>query len=149
MATTKRKTDDRRRPERVASRVREELASLLTRDLADPRLSLIVISRVHATDDLSLVRIGIASLDDDASQSHAKAAVKVLSSIAPAIRAKLAPKLGMRRVPTLQFVVSTSADEAGRLDALLAEVSHDLKDGKASSPGADKPAGDRGDDEER
>jgi ribosome-binding factor A len=152
MATSKRKTDDRRRPERVASRVREELASLLTRELADPRLSLVVISRVHVTDDLSMVRVGISTLDDDASQAHAKAAVKVLASITPSLRAKLAPKLGMRRVPVLQFVVATSADEAGRLDALLAEVSHDLqgaKDAKSASAPAAAASPERDDDEER
>lgn len=127
MTTTKRKTDDRRRPERVASRVREELASILTRDLADPRLSLIVIARVAATDDLSMVRVGISSLSDDGAQTQAKAAVKVLTSITPTLRAKLAPKLGMRRVPVLKFVVASAGDEVGRLDSLLAEVSHELK----------------------
>jgi ribosome-binding factor A len=149
MATTKRKTDDRRRPERVASRVREELASLLTRELADPRLSLVVISRVHATDDLSMVRVGITTLDDDASQAHAKAAVKVLASITPSLRAKLAPRLGMRRVPVLQFVVATSADEAGRLDSLLAEVSHELKGGKGAGALAAVASTERDDDEDR
>jgi ribosome-binding factor A len=119
--------NDRRRPERVASRVREELASLLTRELADPRLRLVVISRVFVTDDLSLVRVGITALDDDASQTHAKTAVKVLASITPSLRAKLAPKLGMRRVPALQFTVVTSGDDAARLDALLAEVAQDLE----------------------
>jgi ribosome-binding factor A len=134
MATTKRKTDDRRRPERVASRVREELAAILTRDMADPRLSLIVITRVRATDDLSQVRVGIASLDDDASQSHAKTAVKVLASITPSLRAKLAPKLGMRRVPVLQFAVASAEDAEGRLDALLAEVSQESKKPASARP---------------
>ncbi len=145
MATTKRKTDDRRRPERVASRVREELASILTRDLADPRLSLVVIARVTATDDLSQVRVGISSLDDDEKQSHAKSAVKVLASIGPSLRAKLAPKLGMRRVPTLQFVVASAGDAVGRLDALLAEVSQEVK----KAPAATKSAPGSSDDEER
>jgi ribosome-binding factor A len=146
MATTKRKTDDRRRPERVASRVREELAAILTRDMADPRLSLIVITRVRATDDLSQVRVGIASLDDDASQSHAKTAVKVLASITPSLRAKLAPKLGMRRVPVLQFAVASAEDAEGRLDALLAEVSQDSK--KPASARTPTASG-AGDDEDR
>lgn len=122
----KRKPDDRRRPERVASRVREELAALMTRELSDPRLTNIVLARVQATDDLSLVRIGVSALDDDEAQTRARAAVKVLVSITPTIRTKLAPNLGMRRVPTLEFRVASAADPAARIDSLLAEVSREL-----------------------
>jgi|LNFM01.1.fsa_nt_gb ribosome-binding factor A len=122
----KRKTDDRRRPERVASRVREELAALMTRDLSDPRLNNVVIARVHATDDLSLVRVGVSALDDDDTQSRARTAVKVLASITSTLRTKLAPKLGMRRVPALEFRVANASDPDARIDSLLAEVSREL-----------------------
>jgi ribosome-binding factor A len=145
-AMAKSKTDDRRRPERVASRVREELAALLSRDLADPRLSLVVLARVTATDDLSLVRVGVKVLGDDPGQASAKAAARVLKEITPTLRAKLAPKLGMRRVPALEFRVLLEGDEATRLDALLAEVSREVRAPDAPAA-AKKPAGD--DDDER
>jgi ribosome-binding factor A len=121
-----RKTDDRRRPERVASRVREELTALLARELEDPRLSRLVIARVRATDDLSIVRVAVSVLGDDEAQSAAHAAAKVLASITPSLRAKMAPKLGMRRVPALQFQVALTHDADARIDSLLAEVSREL-----------------------
>ena len=138
----KTKIDDRRRPERVASRVREELAVVFVRDLADPRLANVVLSRVDATDDLSLVRLALTVLGDDEAQSHAKAAVKVLKSITPSLRAKLAPRLGMRRVPSLEFRVLSTADAATRLDSLLAEVSREVRAPEKKSEPATDPASD-------
>jgi ribosome-binding factor A len=132
----KTRTDDRRRPERVASRVREELAATLARELADPRLSRVVLSRVDATDDLSLVRVALTVLGDDERQSQAAAAVKVLASLTPTLRAKLAPRLGMRRVPVLQFRVLASGDAASRLDSLLTEVSHELRTPRSEPEGS-------------
>lgn len=116
---------DGRRPERVSARVREELALILARDLSDPRLALINIARVEATPDLSLVRVGVTVLGDDNEQSKAADAVKVLSTIAPALRAKLAPVLGMRHVPKLLFK-PLRADGGARLERLLDEVAREL-----------------------
>jgi ribosome-binding factor A len=123
----KTKTDDRRRPERVASRVREELAAILARELADPRLSRVVLARVDATDDLSLVRVALTVLGDDERQTQANSAVKILGPLTPTLRARLAPRLGMRRVPVLQFRVLAAGDAATKLDSLLAEVSQEIR----------------------
>ena len=82
---------DGRRPERVASRVREALAFILSKDLTDPRLALINIARVEATPDLAMVRVGITVLGDDEAQKKANDAVAILTSIAPSLRARLAP----------------------------------------------------------
>ncbi|MDP3278086.1 MAG: 30S ribosome-binding factor RbfA [Deltaproteobacteria bacterium] len=123
----KAKTDDRRRPERVATRVREELSRVLIKELTDPRLVGVVITRVAATDDLSIVRVGITVMGDDKKQSRAKIAVKTLDSISGGLRKRMAPTLEMRRVPNLRFVVVDSGDRVATLDGLLAEVGAELK----------------------
>ncbi|MBM4041977.1 MAG: ribosome-binding factor A, partial [Planctomycetes bacterium] len=41
-----------RRAARVAERIREDVSLFLLRDLRDPRLGLITVTRVEATDDL-------------------------------------------------------------------------------------------------
>jgi ribosome-binding factor A len=125
MATSK--TDDRRRPERVASRVREEITAALSRDLFDPRLSGVVVSDVHVTDDLSIAHVGLVVIGDDAEATRAEAARRVLTSLEGGLRKRLAPRLGMRRVPALKFRVDRGREEAARLDALLHEVSEELK----------------------
>jgi ribosome-binding factor A len=42
------------------------------------------------------------------------------------LRKRMAPRLAMRRVPSLRFEVDRGRDEAERLDALLMEVSKEL-----------------------
>lgn len=119
---------DGRRPERVASRVREALAFILSKDLTDPRLALINIARVEATPDLAMVRVGITVLGDDEAQKKANDAVTILTSIAPSLRARLAPSLGMRHVPKLVFK-PLRADGGARLEQLLEEISQELRGG--------------------
>ena len=125
MATSK--TDDRRRPERVASRVREEITTAIARDLGDPRLAGVVVSGVRVTDDLSIARIAIRVLDDDAEGTRARAARSVLARLEGGLRKRLASGLAMRRVPSLRFELDASRGEQDRLDALLHEVDQELK----------------------
>jgi len=119
--------DDRRRPARVASRIREELATALVHDLSDPRLTRAIVSAVEVTDDLSLARVCIAAMNDDAGASVAREACRVLRRLEGGLRKRLASRLGMRRVPTLRFVIDPGRLEAERLDRLLHEVSGELK----------------------
>lgn len=125
MPTTK--PDDRRRPERVASRVKEEIATALGRDLSDPRLANVVLARVHVTDDLSQAHIAITVMGDDEAGKRAIAACKVLQRLEGGLRKRIATKLSMRRVPSLKFSVLTGREESTRLDSLLSEVEYELK----------------------
>ncbi|MEI8255662.1 MAG: 30S ribosome-binding factor RbfA [Deltaproteobacteria bacterium] len=127
MPTTK--PDDRRRPERVASSVKEELATALRRDLDDPRLASVVLAHVHVTDDLQQAHISVTVLGDDPKGTRAHAACKVLRALEGGLRKRLAARLSLRRVPALHFEVDSGRDEASRLDGLLAEVAMDLKPG--------------------
>jgi ribosome-binding factor A len=121
------RTDDRRRPERVASRVREEIVAALSRDLRDPRLKGVVVSGVRVTDDLSLARVTIRMLVDDADGARARDAVKVLERLEGGLRKRLGSRLGMRRIPSIRFDADASADDRDRLEALLHEVGEEIK----------------------
>ncbi len=124
MATTKR---DTHRVDRVSARVQEELAVMLQRDFTDPRLSGVVLSHVAMTDDLSVAAVSFVVMGDGADNARAKDALKVLRRLAPTLRARLAGKLGIRRAPDVTFEVDTGREAAERLDALLTEVSDELK----------------------
>lgn len=144
MATTK-GTDPTRRPERVAARVQRELADIFAREISDPRLQGLVISDVRVTDDLSLARVVYAMLGDDPNGARAKAAGVRLKQLATVLRAKLAPRLGMRRVPVVEFRVDANRAESERLESLLHEVSQELKAPRAEDAASDD-AGAAGDD---
>lgn len=125
MATT-RKADPKRRSGRVAARIQSELATALAQDFNDPRLQGVVISAVRVTDDLSLARVGVLMLGDDPEGKRLKAAVARLEALSSAVRAALAPKLEMRRVPNFRFEAAAVRAEADSLEALLHEVGQEL-----------------------
>jgi ribosome-binding factor A len=122
--------EEHRRSERVAARIRETLAEALLRDLSDPRLRGVVLAGVRVTDDLSLATVELVVLEDDAERKKAEQACKVLRGLEGGLRKRLAPRLSMRRVPSLRFEVDRGREEASRLDRLLYEVSQESKGSK-------------------
>lgn len=123
--------DDRRRSARVATRIREELSLIIAQDVGDPRARGVVISSVEVTEDISLARIGFVVMGDDPDGARARAALRVLSRLTATLRAKLAPRLGVRRMPELAFAVDTGREAAQRIDAVLFEVGEELRAAEA------------------
>lgn len=124
--TTTTKRDSGRRPERVAARIQQELSVVLSQEFGDPRLAGLVIAAVTVTDDLSLARVDFVIMGDT-DGAKARAALAVLSKLTSAIRTKLAPRVGLRRVPQVSFYIDEGREESQRLDALLHEVGQELK----------------------
>jgi len=132
MATKKR---ENHRVDRVSARVQEELSLTLLRDFTDPRLAGVVLSHVAMTDDLSYATVSFVVMGDGPDLARAKEAVKVLRKLSPALRAKLAGKLDIRRAPEVIFEVDTGREAVERLDKLLHEVETDLKRSESDKKG--------------
>ncbi len=126
MTTAKR---DNHRVDRVSARVQQELATMLQREFTDPRLTGVVLSHVAMTDDLGEAAVSFVVMGDGAERPRAKEALKVLRRITPTLRARLAGALGIRRAPEVTFVIDEGREAVERLDALLSEVSNELKKG--------------------
>lgn len=97
MSTPTKKLDPHRRAGRVAARIREELAVLLGREIDDPHLVPVVVGEARGTDDLSQARIWFAVLGGEPKGIRRKQAGRGLKALVPALRAKLAWRLEMRR----------------------------------------------------
>lgn len=132
MATTKR---DTHRTDRVASRIHQEVATMLQRDYADPRLAGVVLSHVEVTADLSAATARFVVMGDGDDHARAKNALKVLRSLAPGMRAKLAKRIDIRRAPELAFAIDEGREEVAHLDKLLDEVGAELKASAAKREG--------------
>jgi ribosome-binding factor A len=118
-------TGDNRRARRVAELLRSHLVDALARDVADPRLSSLVVTGVDVPDDLSLARIHVRLLVGDADPERRRAALKALGRVAPRLRRGLAPRLGLRRVPELSFDYDTGHDATERVEELLREIARE------------------------
>ncbi len=113
-----------KRAVRVAERVHEELAAMLARDVKDPRVSGVVISRVTMTDDLRQARVFVRLLQDD--DDRRTAAITALSRAAPMLRSGITKRAQLRYAPELKFQYDEGQEARMRIDQLLDEVNRDL-----------------------
>lgn len=120
------------RSSRVASRVREELAGLL-RDLSDPRIAGVLISRVEMSDDLQVAKVFVRhELGDGLAHAAQRSMLEGLEAAGGRLRREVARAVALRRVPTLRFLYDEGRDSAYRVEEILREIhSEDAKRGKA------------------
>ena len=114
------------RPIRVAARVREELAELLSQKVNDPRVAGVLVTNVDVTPDLLDARVRVRLTGDDTPQSR-KAALKGLESASGFLRRELGARLQLRNAPRLQFFYVESLDRSRRIDEVLAEIASSPK----------------------
>jgi ribosome-binding factor A len=90
-----------RRTERLASVIRQELATMILHELDDPRLTgMPSITRVKVSDDLSMADVYFSSMGTPGQQT---AALNALRHSAGAMRTRLTKALSIRQVPYLRF----------------------------------------------
>ena len=112
-----------RRTDRVNDLIRDELSSLLLRDVRDPRLGgLISITRVEVTPDLLNARVMVSVMGEPTEQA---AALHALNAAAAFFHRELKQRLQIRRVPFLVFRLDTSIQEGAEVLALMDKVSHE------------------------
>lgn len=109
------------RPDRIADRIREEVAGLLVRELQDPGLGFLTVTRVEVTADLQIARIFYTTLGDQAARGRTR---KALTRALPFIRRRVGATLGLRRVPEIEFLFDESVERQDRVERLLQEI-HD------------------------
>ena len=117
------------RPDRVADQIRSELASLLSREVHDPGLGFVTLTRVQVTPDLQQARVFYTALGDDKTRS---ASGRALERAAPFLRRQLGARLRLRRAPELRFVYDASIAGQDRIEQILNE----LRDERAERRGA-------------
>ena len=92
---------------------------MLARDVRDPGVGFVTITRVTVTPDLQHARIRYTSLGDEKART---ATGRALERAAPFLRRQLGSRLRLRRVPELQFFYDESVAGQDRLERLLNEL---------------------------
>ena len=107
------------RPERVADQVRAELAQLLSREVHDPGIGFVTLTRVQITPDLQVARVYYTALGDERAQ---RASANALDRAAPFLRRQIGARLKLRRVPELRFVHDDSIAGQDRVEQILSDL---------------------------
>ena len=96
-----------------------ELSQLLIRELKDPRLRGITLTRVQMDDDLRHGRVYFSHLEG---KSRAAAALAGFKSASGFIKREIGRALNLRRTPDLEFEFDPGIEHAARIGALLRET---------------------------
>jgi ribosome-binding factor A len=110
----------RKRPERVAERIKREAADVLENRVRDPRVTgMVSVTDVEVTPDLSFARVYVSVLK---SSTPVDQVMQALQNVAPFVRRQLAPRLELREMPEIRFVHDDSLERGARVDDLLRRI---------------------------
>lgn len=108
-----------RRARQVGELLREELIDIIRREVKDPRVGFMSITRVEVTPDIRLARVYVSVLGTD---EERKETLEAMRSAAGFIRYHLRPRLDMRSIPELEFRDDRSMEHAETIARMLREV---------------------------
>jgi ribosome-binding factor A len=107
------------RPDRVADQIRSELAMMLARELHDPGIGFVTITRVQVSPDLQHARVYYTALGDDKARQSSD---RALHRAIPFLRRQIGSRLRLKRVAELEFVYDQSIAGQDRIEQLLHEI---------------------------
>ena len=118
------------RTERVDELLRQEIGSIVARDVADPRVGFVTITDIETTQDLRHAKVWVSVIGQPAERD---AAVEALRHAMPFIRHELGKRLRIKRIPDLHVHLDDTAERGTRILQLLAEIE------AGATPDADVP----------
>jgi ribosome-binding factor A len=107
------------RPDRVGDQIRIELGNLLTREVHDPGVGFVTLTRVQVSADLQQARVYFTALGDAAARRNTE---RALRRAVPFLRRQIGRRLRLRRVPEFTFVYDESVSGQDRVERLLREL---------------------------
>ncbi len=108
------------RTERLAGLIKEELGELLQKEIKDPRIGFVSITKVRVSRDRSHAKVYVSIFGDKDQQAST---IEGLESAKGFIRAELGKRIRIRHTPEIQFIVDSSLEESARIFSLLDEIS--------------------------
>jgi ribosome-binding factor A len=108
----------RERQNRIDHELQRELARLISRELSDPRLGFVTVTRVEITQDMHTAKVFVSVIGD---RHVARQSLEALESAKGFLRGELGHAVKLRHTPELVFVEDRSTERAIELSKVLAE----------------------------
>lgn len=106
------------RTQRIGDQMQRELASLIQREIKDPRLGLITITAVEVSRDLSHAKVFITIMGKD-DEDAVKGNLRILNDAGGFLRMQLGKAMKLRTVPQLHFSYDASVRRGVELTSLI------------------------------
>lgn len=108
-----------RRRQQVGDLIRDHVSEIIQREMRDPRLGFVTITRVEVSPDIRMANISASVYDSDEEQRDALVALTRATGF---IRRELGERLEMRFVPELRFRLDRSMQHAENVARLLNQI---------------------------
>ena len=135
------------RQKRVADRLQVEISELFQREMNDPRLELVTVTRVIIDRELEYANVFVCTLGDEARQAEVLAILKGAHGF---IRREIGRRVKLRRTPEIIFHWDPAPDKGEQveqlLDRLRAEQNASATENLASAAPDEAPDGEHDDD---
>ena len=123
------------RPERIGEEILQELGVLLVREVKDPGVGFVTLTRAKVSPDLQLVRVYYTSIGDEKARRETQ---KALERATPFLRRQIGSRVRLRRVPELRFEFDKSVEHQDRIERILLDLQQERE---ARAAMADERAG--------
>jgi ribosome-binding factor A len=118
------------RPDRVGEQIRQLLSESLAREVHDPGVGFVTLTRVRMSPDLQVARIFYTSIGDDKARAETR---RALERATPFLRRQVGRQLRLRRVPELHFQFDESVESQERIERILLDLQAE-RDARAEPP---------------
>lgn len=121
------------RPERVADQIRAEVTTMIARELHDPGVGFVTVTRVQVSPDLQHARVYYTSLGDATARKNTARALERASGF---MRRQIGQRLRLRRAPEVHFEFDESIGHQDRVAQLLNELADERANASPDAPNA-------------
>src|SRR5271165_2457317 len=104
---------------RVDEAVRAVLGDAIAKDLQDPRVGFVTVTRVKTSPDLRHARVFVSVLGDDQARADS---LEGLRSAHGYLQSRVAAELRLKHTPSLKFEYDNSVDQGMRITELLSAL---------------------------
>ncbi len=114
-----------KRAQRVEGLILGEISNILLRNIKDPRIGFVTITKVIVSDDLRHAKVYVSIMGEE---KEKKNSLKGLHSAAGFIRKELGHRVHLRYVPEVVFKLDDSMEKSARILSLLSDLKKEEPD---------------------
>lgn len=112
------------RRERLGSEIGRETAEIIRRELRDPRLGMVSITKVEVSTDMRYARIFVSIFGDDKKRKLSMAGLRHATGF---VQKELGRRIRMRVFPEVSFVLDESIDKAFKITKIIDDLAEERK----------------------
>lgn len=113
-----------KRTDRVSDLIMREISEILFREVKDPRIGMVTITRVEVSEDLSTAKVYYSVIG---SEKELNDSAKGLSYASHFIQRLLGKRLALKHIPHLNFILDHSVDYSFEIEGLIKKIKEQEK----------------------